>query len=94
MHKENKLSPAVLTPKALSRLFFYILISPMIYEESGIVTTILLGLLSTEIAIKGDWLLHTNTLISEMQRVILDMVDFQNGFIKSCIKRNKNASKN
>lgn len=74
-------------PKAIVRVLFFMLIAPMVYHESGVITTMLLGLLSIELAIKGDWMDNLHSISMTTAGKLADLYEFQNDFIE---KRNKN----
>ena len=78
--KEKKFSVFELTPKLIVRAIFYLLVSPLIYKETGIWTTILLGLVYLEVAVKTDWMQALHELQMTTVDAIKDLVEFQNRF--------------
>lgn len=87
MSTNKKLYTAMTLPKAIVRVLFFMLIAPMVYHESGVITTMLLGLLSIELAIKGDWMDNLHSISMTTAGKLADLYEFQNDFIE---KRNKN----
>jgi len=94
MSKESKLASPMMVPKTIVRILFYVLIAPMIYKEAGIVTTIMIGLLSVELAMKGDWLEGIHKLTMNITEKISDLYEFQNDFIKERVEKKNAKSKN
>jgi len=91
---QKNLASPMMVPKAIVRILFYLLVAPMVYREAGIVTTVLIGLLSVELAIKGDWLDGMHKLIMNTTSKISDLYEFQNDFIKERIEKRNDKSKN
>ena len=73
MNKEERPSLTKVTPHGVVRFIFFLLMAPIIMEESGIITTIVLALLSVEVAIKGDWLSHTHRLTMVLTQRMIDL---------------------
>ena len=92
--KENKFSVFEVTPKLIVRTIFYLLVSPLVYKETGIWTNILLGMIYTEMAVKTDWMQALHELQMEMLEAIKGVVEFQNDFVATRIKEKKNESGN
>ena len=78
--KEKKFSVFELTPKLIVRFIFYLLISPLVYKETGIWTTILLGVIYLEVAVKTDWMQSLHELQMTTVDAIKDIIEFQNRF--------------
>ena len=94
MKKEKKFSAFELTPKLIVRAIFFLMISPLVYKETGIWTTILLGILYLEIAVKTDWMESLHTLQMTTVDAINDILRFQNKFFKNRKKGGTNESRN
>ena len=86
--KEEKASPLTITPKAIVRTLLCLLVSPMIYKETGIVTTLLFAMMYVELAVTGDWLDITNKLIKQVMKNVDYTIKFQNEFIVQRMKQN------
>lgn len=83
----KKLSVFEATPRLIVRFIFYLLISPLVYKETGICTTILLGVLYLEVAVKTDWMQAVHELQLEMADIIKELVEFQNRFFNKLNKK-------
>ena len=92
--KENKFSVFEVTPKLIVRTIFYLLVSPLVYRETGIWTTILLGLVYLEIAVKTDWMQALHELQMTMGDMLKGVVEFQYEFVATRIKGKKNEPGN
>lgn len=75
-----KQTPPVYSARGIVRGLVYLLMAPMVFQETGIVTTILLGMLHIEVAIKGDWLHTTNNLLRDLGKSFDGVLASQNAF--------------
>jgi len=89
----TKFSVFELTPKLIVRAIFFLMISPLVYKETGIWTTILLGILYLEVAVKTDWMQSLHTLQMTTVGTVKDVVEFQNRFFNK-LQEKKNESRN
>jgi len=61
----------------------------MIYRETGLVTTILVGILYLEVAIKTDLLNAMHELQMNLYKSVKGILEFQNEYISTRIKNTK-----
>ena len=84
----------MVVPRVTVGILFYLLVAPMVYKEAGIVTTIMIGLLSVELAVKGDWLEGMHTITMRMADKVKEVYEFQNEFIANKAEKNDKKTVN
>ena len=58
------------TPKTIVRIIIFLMMSYFIYKETGIVTTLFIGIMFIELGIYNDWFLNLHKLVMDTHKFL------------------------